>query len=107
MWYRFRANAGGRIHAASSSGVCSQYGFEAVSGGTITIANSPQCGGNKSNTHVSLPGQIIAPTNVNHEGGNQTTDGNTAPTPTTKKTITINLIVVILIEVQYITTGKR
>lgn len=86
----FRANAGGRIHAASSSGVCSQYGFEAVSGGTITIANSGQCGGSKSNTHVSLPGQIIAPTNVNHEGGNQTTDpGNTAPTPTTKKTITI------------------
>lgn len=86
----FRANAGGRIHAASSSGVCSQYGFEAVSGGIITIANSAQCGGSKSNTHVSLPGQIIAPTNVNHEGGNQTTDpGNTAPTPTTTKTVTI------------------
>ena len=86
----FRANAGGRIHAAGSSGVCSQYGFEAVSGGIITIANSAQCGGSKSNTHVSLPGQIIAPTNVNHEGGNQTTDpGNTAPTPTTTKTITI------------------
>ena len=86
----FRANAGGRIHAASSSGVCSQYGFEAVSGGCITIANSGQCGGSKSNTHVSLPGQIIAPTNVNHEGGNQTTDpGNTAPTPTTTKTVTI------------------
>lgn len=86
----FRANAGGRIHAAGSSGVCSQYGFEAVSGGWITIANSGQCGGSKSNTHVSLPGQIIAPTNVNHEGGNQTTDpGNTAPTPTTTKTVTI------------------
>lgn len=86
----FRANAGGRIHAASSSGVCSQYGFEAVSGGCITIANSGQCGGSKSNTRVSLPGQIIAPTNVNHEGGNQTTDpGNTAPTPTTTKTVTI------------------
>lgn len=85
----FRANAGGRTHAASSSGVCSQYGFEAVSGGCITIANSAQCGGSKSNTHVSLPGQIIAPTNVNHEGGNQTTDGNTAPTPTTTKTVTI------------------
>lgn len=85
----FRANAGGRTHAASSSGVCSQYGFEAVSGGCITIANSAQCGGSKSNTHVSLPGQIIAPTNVNHEAGNQTTDGNTAPTPTTTKTVTI------------------
>lgn len=85
----FRANAGGRIHAASSSGVCSQYGFEAVSGGTITIANSPQCGGSKSNTHVSLPGQIIAPTNVNHESGNQTTDDNQAPSTTTTKTVTI------------------
>lgn len=85
----FRANAGGRIHAASSSGVCSQYGFEAVSGGLITIANSPQCGGSKANTHVSLPGQIIAPTSVNHESGNQTTDGNQAPTTSTKKTITI------------------
>lgn len=85
----FRANAGGRIHAASSSGVCSQYGFEAVSGGLITIANSPQCGGSKANTHVSLPGQIISPTSVNHESGNQTTDGNQAPTTSTKKTITI------------------
>ena len=85
----FRANAGGRIHAASSSGVCSQYGFEAVSGGLITIANSPQCGGNKSNTHVSSPGQIIAPTSVTYEGGNQTTDDNPAPTPTTTKTVTI------------------
>lgn len=85
----FRANAGGRIHAAKSSGVCSQYGFEAASGGLITIANSPQCGGNKSNTHVSSPGQIIAPTSVTYEGGNQTTDGNPAPTPTTTKTVTI------------------
>ena len=85
----FRANAGGRIHAAGSSGVCSQYGFEAVSGGLITIANSPQCGGSKANTHVSLPGQIISPTSVNHESGNQTTDGNQAPTTSTKKTITI------------------
>lgn len=85
----FRANAGGRIHAAGSSGVCSQYGFEAASGGTITIANSGQCGGSKSNTHVSLPGQIIAPTNVNHEGGNQTTDDNQAPSTTTTKTVTI------------------
>lgn len=85
----FRANAGGRIHAAGSSGVCSQYGFEAASGGLITITNSKQCGGNKSNTHVSSPGQIIAPTSVTYEGGNQTTDGNTAPTPTTSKTVTI------------------
>lgn len=88
----FRANAGGRIHAASSSGVCSQYGFEAVSGGCITIANSAQCGGSKSNTHVSLPGQIIAPTNVNHEGGNQTTDDNQAPSTSTKKVVTIKSI---------------
>lgn len=88
----FRANAGGRIHAAKSSGVCSQYGFEAVSGGLITIANSPQCGGNKSNTHVSSPGQIIAPTSVTYEGGNQTTDSNPAPTPTTTKTVTIKSI---------------
>lgn len=85
----FRTNAGGRTHVAGSSGVCSQYGFEAVSGGLITIANSPQCGGNKSNTHVSSPGQIIAPSSVNYEGGNQTTDGNPAPTPTTTKTVTI------------------
>ena len=85
----FRTNAGGRTHVAGSSGVCSQYGFEAVSGGLITIANSPQCGGNESNTHVSSPGQIIAPSSVNYEGGNQTTDGNPAPTPTTTKTVTI------------------
>jgi hypothetical protein len=85
----FRTNAGGRTHAAGSSGVCSQYGFQAVSGGFITIANSPQCGGKKANTNQSLPGQIIAPSSVTYEGGDQTTDGGQAPTPTTKKTVTI------------------
>lgn len=85
----FRTNAGARTHVAGSSGVCSQYGFEAVSGGTITIANSPQCGGSKANTHVSSPGQIIAPSSVTYEGGNQTTDGDQAPTTSTTKVITI------------------
>lgn len=85
----FRGSAGARIQVASSSGVCSIYGFQVASGAFITIANGSQCGGSSANTNIGLPGQIITGNKVTYEGGNQTTDGNTAPTPTTKKTITI------------------
>ena len=85
----FRGSAGARIHVATSSGVCSQYAYQATSGAVITIANGSQCGGSSANTNIGLPGQIITGNKVTYEGGNQTTDGNTAPTPTTKKTITI------------------
>ena len=85
----FRGSAGARIQVASSSGVCGIYGFQVASGAFITIANGSQCGGTSANTNIGLPGQIITGNKVTYEGGNQTTDGNQAPSTSTTKTVTI------------------
>ncbi len=85
----FRGSAGGRIHDASSDGVCSQYGFQVTSGAFITIANAAHCGGKTENTSQTLPGQIIVHAKAYYATGNQSTDDNKAPTTTTTKTVTI------------------
>ena len=86
----FRANNVGAMHVNSSSGVASKYGFQATTGGLITIANNAQSGGKKSSTNKSAGGQVIydadGPTFAT---GNQSTDGGTAPVAPTTKTITI------------------
>ena len=88
----FRGSGGGRIHDAASSGVCSQYAYQATSGAVITIANAAHCGGTTANIDETLPAQIIAHAKATYAGGNQTTDDTPAPTPTTKKVITIKSI---------------
>lgn len=88
----FRGSGGGRIHDAASSGVCSQYAYQATSGAVITIANAAHCGGTTANIAETLPAQIIAHAKATYAGGNQTTDDTPAPTPTTKKVITIKSI---------------
>ena len=88
----FRGSGGGRIHDAASSGVCSQYAYQATSGAVITIANEAHCGGTTANIAETLPAQIIAHAKATYAGGNQTTDDTPAPTPTTKKVITIKSI---------------
>ena len=85
----FRGTACARIHDASSSGVCSQYGFQVTSGAFITIANAAHCGGLTANTAQTLPGQIIQHAKATFAGGSQTTDPGKAPTTTTTKTLTI------------------
>lgn len=88
----FRGSGGGRIHDAASSGVCSQYAYQATSGAVITIANAAHCGGTTANIAETLPAQIIAHAKATYAEGNQTTDDTPAPTPTTKKVITIKSI---------------
>ena len=88
----FRGSGGGRIHDAASSGVCSQYAYQATSGAVITIANAAHCGGTTANIAETLPAQIIAHAKATYAAGNQTTDDTPAPTPTTKKVITIKSI---------------
>lgn len=88
----FRGSGGGRIHDAASSGVCRQYAYQATSGAVITIANAAHCGGTTANIAETLPAQIIAHAKATYAGGNQTTDDTPAPTPTTKKVITIKSI---------------
>lgn len=88
----FRGSGGGRIHDAGSSGVCKQYAYQATSGAVITIANAAHCGGTTANIAETLPAQIIAHAKATYAGGNQTTDDTPAPTPTTKKVVTIKSI---------------
>lgn len=88
----FRGSGGGRIHDAASSGVCKQYAYQATSGAVITIANAAHCGGTTANIAETLPAQIIAHGKATYAGGNQTTDDTPAPTPTTKKVVTIKSI---------------
>lgn len=85
----YRGSACARIHDASSSGVCSQYGFQVTSGAFVTIANAAHCGGLTANTAQTLPGQIIQHAKATFAGGSQTTDPGKAPTTSTTKTITI------------------
>ena len=86
----FRSNNVGAMHVNSSSGVASKYGFQATTGGLITIANNAQAGGKTGSTNKSAGGQVIydadGPTFAT---GNQSTDGGTAPVVPTTKTITI------------------
>ena len=86
----FRSNNVGGMHVSSSSGVASKYGFQATTGGLITIANNAQAGGKKSSTNKSSGGQVIYDANgPTFATGNQSTDGGTAPVVSTTKTITI------------------
>ena len=86
----FRSNNVGGMHVSSSSGVASKYGFQATTGGLITIANNAQAGGKKSSTNKSAGGQVIYDANgPEFATGNQSTDGGTAPVVSTTKSITI------------------
>ena len=86
----FRTNNAATMHVSSSSGVASKYGFQAATGGIISIANNNQAGGKKSSTNKNGGGQIWYDANgPKFATGNQTTDSGTAPVTSTTKTITI------------------
>ena len=86
----FRSNNHGAMHVNSSSGVASKYGFQAATGGVISLANNNQAGGKTGNTNKNGGGQVWYDTSgVKFASGDQTTDGGTAPVVPTTKTITI------------------
>ena len=86
----FKTNTGGHIHVNSSSGVASKYGFQAVTGGIISMANNNQAGGKTENTNKNSGGQVWYDANGPiFATGDETTDSNSAPSTSTTKTITI------------------
>ena len=86
----FRSNNHGAMHVNSSSGVASKYGFQAATGGVISLANNNQAGGKTGNTNKNGGGQVWYDTNgPTFASGNQTTDGGTAPVVPTTKTLTV------------------
>ena len=86
----FKTNTGAHIHVNSSSGIASKYGFQAVTGGIISLANNNQAGGKTENTNKDSGGQVWYDTNgPTFATGNQSTDTATAPVVSTTKTMTI------------------
>ena len=84
----FRTNNMGCLHAAQTSGVASRYGFESVTGGQISLADTSQAGGTTENTHESSGGQVWykSPT---FSTDNESSESVVAPSTSTTKTITI------------------
>ena len=86
----FKTNTGAHIHVNSSSGIASKYGFQAVTGGVISLANNNQAGGKTGNTNKDSGGQVWYETNgPTFATGNQSTDTAAAPAVSTNKTMTI------------------
>lgn len=83
----FSANYGSQIHAYSSSGVASAYGFESTSGGKISFSNNNQSGGELAATIYTTGGQIWKD-NPTFESGNSTSSGDSASTSTSSKSVT-------------------
>ena len=65
----------------------SKYGFEASSGGEITIASQKQAGGVVGSTNYGHGGEIRY-YNTTFESGSQTSSGNKAPSTTVTKKVT-------------------
>ena len=86
----FRSNNHGNMHVNSSSGIASKYGFQAATGGVISIANNNQAGGSTSPTNKNGGGQIWHDENgPTFASGGSTTDPTPAPSNPTTKTISI------------------
>ena len=86
----FRASNCGNMHINSSSGVASKYGFQAITGGVISIANNNQAGARTSRANEESGGQVrFEMTKPTFQNGNPTTDSSSAPVISDGRTITI------------------
>ena len=85
----FRSYSGAHMHVNTSSGIASVYGFEAVTGGRISFANSNQSGGTTAATHVTSGGQILKQSCTFASGSATSGSGSASTTTTTtSKTFT-------------------
>ena len=85
----FRSYSGAHMHVNTSSGIASVYGFEAVTGGRISFANSNQSGGTTAATHVTSGGQILKDSCTFASGSATSGSGSASTTTTTtSKTFT-------------------
>ena len=78
----FRTYSGAHMHVNTSSGIASVYGFEAITGGRISFANSSQSGGTTAATHVDSGGQILK-NSCTFASGSATSGSGSASTTTT------------------------
>ena len=78
----FRSYSGAHMHVNTSSGIASVYGFEAVTGGRISFANSNQSGGTTAATHADSGGQILK-NSCTFASGSATSGSGSASTATT------------------------
>lgn len=78
----FRSYSGAHMHVNTSSGIASVYGFEAVTGGRISFANSSQSGGTTAATRTDSGGQILK-NSCTFASGSATSGSGSASTTTT------------------------
>ena len=78
----FRSYSGAHMHVNTSSGIASVYGFEAVTGGRISFANSNQSGGTTAATRTDSGGQILK-NSCTFASGSVTSGSGSASTSTT------------------------
>ena len=78
----FRSYSGAHMHVNTSSGIASVYGFEAVTGGRISFANSNQSGGTTAATRTDSGGQILK-NSCTFASGSATSGSGSASTTTT------------------------
>ena len=79
----FRTFSGAQIHMNSSSGIASVYGFEALTGGRISFANSSQSGGTTAATSANSGGQILKHSCTFLSGSSTSGSGSASTTTTT------------------------
>ncbi len=85
----FRSFSGAQIHMNSSTGIATKYGFEAVTGGRISLANTSQSGGTTAATYTTSGGQILKHTCTFLSGASTSGSGSASTTTTTtSKTFT-------------------
>ena len=85
----FRSYSGAHMHVNTSSGIASVYGFEAVTGGRISFANSNQSGGTTAATRTTSGGQILKESCTFASGSATSGSGSASTTTTTtSKTFT-------------------
>lgn len=70
----FNSSFGSQIHAYTTSGVASAYGFEASAGGKISLSNNNQSGGVLSSTNTTTGGQIWSESPIFESGGTSSSD---------------------------------
>lgn len=84
----FRCHGGCQLHMNTSTGVADIYGFEATTGGQISLSGNPQSGGRVSATNNDHGGQIWKDDATKYATGDTTNSGSTAPAPSTSGSVT-------------------
>lgn len=84
----FRCHGSCRLHVNTSTGVADVCGFEATTGGQISLSGNPQAGGRTIAVTYSHGGRYWDTEATTYATGDTTTSSSTAPTPSSSGSVT-------------------